>query len=151
MEPRKRAPNDEGRIAKKLDKLAEDINNLPQERQDIIKEVIHQRAYSSKDAAALLGISLSTIRRLMALGEIRFFHIGKRRIRIAADEIERFGNSLTLGASAKMLGVHNVTIRRLIKCGQLKATKIGRPYRIAISDLERVMEGNLENANNAEE
>ncbi len=110
----------------------------------MLKEVIYQRAYSSKDAAALLGISLSTIRRLMSLGEIKFFYIGKRRVRIAADEIERFGNSLTLGASAKMLGVHSVTIRRLIKSGQLKATKIGRPYRIALSDLEHIMEGRFD-------
>ena len=151
MEPRKRAPNDKGRIAEKLDKLADDIKKLPNERKDMLKEVIHQRAYSSKDAAALLGISLSTIRRLMALGEIKFFHIGKKRIRIAADEIERFGNSLTLGASAKMLGVHNVTIRRLIKSGRLKATKIGRPYRIAIDDLESIMEGDLEMVNDGEE
>jgi excisionase family DNA binding protein len=151
MESRKRAPHHEdGSIKKKLDKLAEDIKKLPHERKDKLKEVISQQAYSPKDAAMMLGISLSTIRRLMTCGEIKFFRIGNKRIRIASDEIERFKNSVTLGDAAKMLGVHGLTIRRLIKSGKLRATRIGRPYRIAIADLKYIMEGGLNKEENDE-
>lgn len=140
MESRKRASHHENsRIKQKLDKLANDVKKLPQERQDELNKVINQRAFSPQDAAPMLGISLSTIRRLMRTGEIKFFRIGTKRIRISSEEIERFKNSVTLGSAAKILGVHGYTIQRLIKSGKLPATRIGRPYRIAISDLEQFM------------
>lgn len=140
MEPRKRSSHHEnGSIKKKLDKLANDVKKLPAARQDKLKDLIGKRAYSTQNAAALLGISISTIRRLMHNGEIKFFRVGVR-IRIASDEIERFGNMVNLKDAADILGVHSLTIRRLIKRGKLPAIRIGRPYRIAISDIEKIME-----------
>lgn len=151
MESRKRASHHEdGGINKKLDKLANDIKKLPQERKDRLKDVINQRAFSPQDASVMLGISLSTVRRLMKAGEFKFFRIGTKRIRISAEEIERFGNSVTLREAATMLGVHELTIRRLIKSGRLPATRIGRPYRIAIADLNSIMEGGLDKEENDE-
>lgn len=146
MEQRKRPPHDEGRIAKKLDKLADDIKKLSPERKEVLQEAITQRAYSPKDAAVLLGISLMTVRRLMASGKLKFFRIGTKRIRISADEIEPYTNTVNLCDAAKILGVHDLTIRRLIKSGRLRAIRLGHFYRIANADIEHIMEGGLEEA-----
>jgi excisionase family DNA binding protein len=141
MESRKRASHHEdGSIKEKLDKLAEDVKKLPQERKAKLQEAISQQAFSPQAAAVMLGVSLSTIRRLMKTGEFKFFRIGTKRIRIAAEEIDRFRNSVTLGEAAKVLGVNGITIRRLIKSGRLHATRIGRPYRIAMADIEAIMQ-----------
>lgn len=144
MEQRKRPPRDEGRIKAKLDKLSEDIKKLPQERKEMLQEAITQKAYSPKDAATLLGISLMTVRRLMAAGKLKFFRIGTKRIRISADEIEPYTNSVDISTAAKTLGVHPLTIRRLIKSGRLKAIRLGHFYRIANTDLEHIIQGGLE-------
>jgi len=140
MESRKRTPhNENGGINAKLDKLAEDIKKLPTERQDKLKGLIGMKAYSTQNAAIMLGLSVSTLRRLIRNGEIKFFRLGTR-IRIDANEIERFGNMVNLKQAADILGVHGLTIRRMIKSGSLKAIKIGRPYRIEISEIERIMQ-----------
>ena len=139
MEQRERTSNPKSsRIEEKLDKLADDIKKLPDKRKNKLKELLDKRAHSSQEAAVLLGISFSTLRRLMKSGEIKFFRVG-RGIRISAEEIERLGNSVTLQEAADILGVHSFTIRRLIKSGKLRAHRIGRPYRIARSDLELLM------------
>ena len=151
MEQRKRPSSTKnGGIKKKLDKLADDIKKLPPDRQDKLKNLIGKRAYSSKDAAAILGISYSTIRRLMHAGVIKFFRIGPR-IRVSSDEVERFQNTVNLKEAADILGVHALTIRRLIKSGKLPAFRIGRPYRIAIADIEKIMEGGLDKVKNDKE
>lgn len=140
MESRKRASSfSKGRIEEKLDKLANDIKKLPEERQDKLNSLINKRAYSTKDAAAQLGISVSTLRRFLRAGVISFFRVGPR-IRFSSDEIERFGNVVNLKQAADLLGVHPLTVTRLIKSGKLQAHRIGRPYRIAISDLEQFMQ-----------
>lgn len=140
MASRKRTPHSKGGgIDEKLDKLADDIKKLPAERQDRLKELIGKRAYSTKDAAAQLGISVSTLRRFLRAGVISFFRVGPR-IRFSSDEIERFGNVVNLKEAADILGVHALTVTRLIKSGKLPAHRIGRPYRIAISDLEQFMQ-----------
>ena len=139
MASRKRAQNNEnGSITEKLDKLADDIKALPKSRKEVLKDFIGKRAYSAKDAAKMLDISYSTIRRLMHAGVIKFFRINTR-IRISSEEIERFANAVNLKEAAKILGVHPFTIWRMIKSGQLKASRIGRPYRISITDLEQIM------------
>jgi excisionase family DNA binding protein len=139
MESRKRTPhNENGGIKQKLDKLADDIKKLPEERRDKLKDLIEKRAYSTQDAAKQLGISVSTLRRFIRSGVIAYFRIGKR-IRFSADEIARFGNVVNLKEAANILGVHPLTVRLLIVNGKLPAHKIGRPYRIAISDLELFM------------
>ena len=129
----------DSRISKKLDKLADDIKKLPAERQDKLKNLISKKAYSTKDAAIQLGISVSTLRRFLRAGVISYFRVGPR-IRFSADEIERFGNVVNLKEAAEILGVHTLTVNRLIKNGKLRAHRIGRPYRIAISDLELFMQ-----------
>ena len=142
MAPRKRTPhNENSSVKKKLDKLADDVKNLPPERQDKLKIILSKKAYSTENAVSFLGISMSTLRRLMHSGFIKFFRVGSR-IRIASDEIERFRNTVTLKEAADILGVHTLTIRRLIKRGKLKAFRIGRPYRIAIADIEQIMQSN---------
>jgi excisionase family DNA binding protein len=140
MESRKRSSNNENSgIKQKLDKLADDIKKLPPERQDRLKDLMVKRAYSTENAAKQLGISLSTLRRFIKSGAIKYFRLGKR-MRISADEIEKFGNVVNLKEAADILGVHPLTVNRLIKSGRLKAYRIGRPYRIAISDLEQFMQ-----------
>lgn len=125
---------------KKLDKLADDIKNLPANRQERLKGLLEKRAYSTKDAAEQLGISLSTLRRLMRAGMIDFFRISQK-IRIASEEIDRFGNSVSLKEAAKILDVHTLTISRLIKVGKLKSHRIGRAYRIPLEELNLFMQG----------
>jgi excisionase family DNA binding protein len=140
MESRKRSSNNEnGGVKKKLDKLANDIRKLPAERQDKLKDLMVKRAYSTKDAAAQLGISVSTLRRFLKAGVISYFRVVPR-IRFSAKEIERFGNVVNLKEAADILGVHPLTVNRLITSGKLPAHRIGRPYRIAISDLEQFMQ-----------
>jgi len=139
VESRKRAPNiKDSSIEKKLDKLASDVKKLPPERQNKLKDLIGKRAYDTEDAAEQLGISVSTLRRFMSTGAISFFRVGNR-IRFSSEEIERFGNNVSLKDAADILGVNSVTIRRLIKSGKLPATRIGRPYRIAVTDIEAIM------------
>ncbi len=90
------------------------------------------------DAAGILGISVSTLRRLMRTGRIKYFRIN-HHIRILASEIERFQSDISINEAADILGVHTVTIRRLIESGKLPAHKVGRPYRIAVVDLHKLM------------
>lgn len=139
MESRKRASHPKGgSIDKKLDKLADDIKKLPRNRKSKLEELISNRAYSTKDAAASLGVSFSTVRRLMKNGEINFFRIGNS-VKITASEVDRFSNMVNLQQAADILDVHAITIRRLIISGKLPALRIGRCYRIATSDIEKIM------------
>jgi excisionase family DNA binding protein len=146
MESRKRASNPKnGSIKKKLDKLAEDIKKLPQDRKEKLKELIRNPAYTTKEAADRLGVSFSTVRRLMKTGEFKFFRVGNS-VRIASSEVDRFFNMVTLKEASGILGVHEITIRRLIKSGKLPSFRIGRCYRIDISDIEKIMQEDTQNA-----
>ena len=52
---------------------------------------VDPRFYSVDQAAEFLSFSSSTVRELLWSGEIAYFQRGKRgRIRIAADELDRF-------------------------------------------------------------
>ena len=141
MESRKRTPSIKGSvdIEAKLDKLAEDISHLPDNRKEELKEMLHKKAFSVQDTAGILGISVATLRRLMRSGRIEYFRI-TNRIRIPAEEIERFQSNLTIGETAEILNVHPETVRRLIKSGRLPAVQIGRPFYIALADLKKLME-----------
>ena len=132
MESRKRSPhNKDGSIKKKLDKLADDIKKLPTERQDKLKDLMTKRAYSTRDAAAQLGISVSTLRRFLKAGVISHFRVGPR-IRFSADEIKRFGNVVNLKEAADILGVHTLTISALLQAVNFRrirlAVLIASPY-----------------------
>ena len=54
---------------------------------------VERLAYSQVDAATLLGVSLSTIRRLISAGELRTIRVGKRRAVIPRAELERLLSS----------------------------------------------------------
>lgn len=144
MESRKCPPHPkDGGVKKKLDKLAEDIKKLPQDRKDLLKKSIERKAYSTREAADMLGIAYTTLRRLMMSGEIKYIKITSRCIRISADEIERFRNFVTMKKAAKMMGIADLTVRKLVDAGRLKAFRIGRPWRISIADIEKFMKGDF--------
>ncbi len=42
---------------------------------------------------------------------------------------------VSLAEAAEIVGVHPVTLRRLIKKGELRATRVGRQWRVPLSDL----------------
>lgn len=152
MEPRKRTPPSkkssienkrQEKVDEKLNKLAEDVKKLPPERQARFKELLTKKAYTTEEAAKQLGVSISTVRRLMRAGKIAFFKVGPR-IRISLSEIDRYGDCVTLKQAADILGVHKLTVTKLIKTGQLPAHRVSWPYRIYISDLEKFMESQRE-------
>jgi len=145
MASHERTPNSESRIKEKLDKLCDDIEALPQHRQKKLRDLLEKKAYSCQEAADLLGISLSTIRRLIEKGHIKSFRIGSL-IRVSSEEIERFGmaeDMINLAEAAKMLGVANVTIRRMMRSGKLEGFRVGMkgPWRISIQSIEKLMRG----------
>jgi excisionase family DNA binding protein len=43
---------------------------------------------------------------------------------------------VTVGEAATMVGCHPATIVRMIRRGELKALRLGRQYRVRVSDLE---------------
>ena len=52
-----------------------------------------QAAYSQVDAAAVLGVSLSTLSRMIKAGQLRAVRLGQRRLMIARAELERLLNT----------------------------------------------------------
>lgn len=87
--------SDEDRsIKERLDKLAEDIKKLPPERVAKLEKIIHsmeKRAVSIKEAAAILGVSIVTIRRSIKGGSLKAFQLNESgKWRVPIDEIDRF-------------------------------------------------------------
>ena len=145
MASHERTPNAESRIKNKLDKLADDIEDLPQPRKKKFRELLEKKAYSCQEAAILLGISLSTIRRLIAKGHIKSFRVGNL-LRVSQEEVVRFGageDTINLLEAAKMLSVATVTIRRMMRTGKLEGFRVGMrgPWRISIKSIEDLMKG----------
>jgi excisionase family DNA binding protein len=48
-----------------------------------------QIAYSQADAAALLGVSVSTVRRMIKAQQLRAVQLGQRRSVVTRDDLER--------------------------------------------------------------
>lgn len=48
---------------------------------------------------------------------------------------------VSLADAADVVGVHPVTLRRLIHKGEIPATRIGRQWRVRLSDLEATYHG----------
>jgi excisionase family DNA binding protein len=60
----------------------------------------HAVAVSIVDAAACLALSRSTVYRLIAIGKLRAFSVGSRRL-IAVTELERFAERQTTVQNAR--------------------------------------------------
>jgi excisionase family DNA binding protein len=87
--------NDENsRIKKKLDKLAEDIKRLPPERIDQLEKLVHsmgKKVVSLKEAAEILDVSVDTVRRAIKSGKLHAFQINEAgNWKIKIEELERF-------------------------------------------------------------
>lgn len=87
--------NDENsRIKKKLDKLAEDIKRLPPERIDQLEKLVHsmgKKVVSLKKAAEILDVSVDTVRRAIKSGKLQAFQINEAgNWKIKIEELERF-------------------------------------------------------------
>lgn len=144
MESRKRSPrHEDSSINAKLDKLAEDIKNLPGRRKKLLAGMMQKRLYDSKEACEILGISLPSLRRSIKLGRIRTVYVG-RFLRIPSEEIERLVQGeeglLNTEEAAELLNVSTETIRVLIRAGKIQAFRFAEsgPYKILKSEVERI-------------
>lgn len=105
MESRKRPERDEQdrSIEQRLDKLAEDIKRLPQERIDQLEKLVEKLAQSEvekpvkkkvlsiQEAAKILDLSKDTIRRAIKAGHLHAFQLNEGgNWRISIDEVERY-------------------------------------------------------------
>lgn len=78
---------------------------------------------SDKDAALLLGVSASTLRRWAALGFFKRYREGGR-VFFLKRELEAFKNSFTLvSPAAKLLGCSDSYLRRLCRLGRIKGAR----------------------------
>lgn len=150
--------NGDGSIEKKLDKLAEDIKSLPEERAEECEGLMEEKAFaeemkkstvqlafSVEDGANYLSVSVSTLRRAIKNGRVKTFRVG-RLLRISLEELRNcieVEGCLSLEDAADILGVSAITIRRLVKAGTIKAFRFSDngPFRINQSEIDRMMRG----------
>ena len=147
MEQRKRASNpSEGRlnIEKKLDKLAEDIKKLPEKRKAMLEELMQKKLIDLPEACIILGVSLPSLRRAIAIKRIRTVKLG-RYLRIPADEIHRLveesEQTLSVLEAAEVLGIKTTLLRSLLKSGKVKGFRFadaGR-FRIPKHEIDRLL------------
>jgi excisionase family DNA binding protein len=144
LEQRKRPSTfKDGGIEAKLDKLAEDIKQLPNRRKKLLADLMKNRLYDSPEACEILGISLPSLRRAIKLGRIKAVHVG-RFLRIPAEEIERLVKGeeglLSTEEAGELLNVSPSTIRALIKRGKIKAFRMANsgPFKLYKSEIERI-------------
>lgn len=96
MESRKRSQNhDEDRgLKERLDKLAQDIEDLPPDRIEKVEGLVKSMtrgAVGLRQAASLLGVSVQTLRRAIKSGALRAFQINRAgNWSVPMEEIERF-------------------------------------------------------------
>ena len=96
MESHINSPNDdeESRLKKRLDKLAEDIKKLPLDRISKLEKLVKsmdKKVVGLREAAEILDVSVDTIRRSIKAGSIKAFQINKSgNWKITIEEIERF-------------------------------------------------------------
>ena len=86
--------DENSRLKKKLDKLAEDIKKLPLERVDQLEKLVHslgKKVVSLKEAAEILDVSIDTVRRAIKSGALRAFQINEAgNWKITIEELEKF-------------------------------------------------------------
>ncbi|MBM3194813.1 MAG: helix-turn-helix domain-containing protein [Chlamydiae bacterium] len=96
MEPREHQERDEKdrSIRDRLDKLADEIRNLPEDRIYALEKLIDsmdRRVYTLKEAAKILGVHVDTVRRSIKAGKIKAVQMVKAgNWKIPREEIERF-------------------------------------------------------------
>jgi len=86
--------DENSRLKKKLDKLAEDIKKLPLERVDQLEKFVHsmgKKVVGLKEAAEILDVSVDTVRRAVKSGKLRAFQINEAgNWKITIEELEKF-------------------------------------------------------------
>ena len=86
--------DENSRLKKKLDKLAEDIKKLPPERIDQLEKFVHpmgKKVASLKEVAAMVDVSVDTVRRAIKSGGLKAFQINKSgNWKILIEEVEQF-------------------------------------------------------------
>lgn len=117
---------------------------LTEEREKLITDLMKKRMYSCYEVCNILGISLQSLRRAIALNQIKTVRIGKRFLRIPSYEIENLlqGETMYLNVAeaADFLQVSHATIRSFVKNGQLRSFRFANkgPWKISKKDLERI-------------
>ncbi len=88
--------NDKKRVKQRLEKLTEEINNLPPEKIEQVEKLMQmmgKKVLSLKEAAEMLDISVDTLRRAVKSGSIKGIQLNKMgNWKIPIEEIERFMN-----------------------------------------------------------
>jgi len=88
--------DENGSIKERLDKLADDIKQLPPNRIEELEKIVHsmgKRVVTIKDAAQILDLHVDTIRRAIKSGALKAFQLNKAGSwRISMEELERFIN-----------------------------------------------------------
>jgi len=136
--------NKDSGINEKLDKLAEDVKKLPEDRAERLQELMGKDSYSIKEIAEVLGVDYHSIRRAVAKGTLKSFKVGPKTIRIPRSELEKYvqgKRAVSVAEAATILGVAPLTIRRHIDNGKIKAfrfTKRG-PWLIDEAEIQRIM------------
>jgi len=86
--------NDKRNTKKRLDKLTNEIKNLPPEKIEKVENLLHilgKRLVSIKEAAEILDVSLDTIRRAIKQGSLKGIQLNNMgNWKIPMEEIERF-------------------------------------------------------------
>lgn len=128
-----------------MTELAKSIENLPPRRRKVLEELLNKKLLDSKDVCEILGVSLATVRRWLARGEIKFVKVS-RFIKFPSEEIFRLvqhQEALSVPQVAKILGVGVLTIRNMIKRGDMQAIRVSEVghYRITRGEVERIMQG----------
>lgn len=116
------------------------------ERKKLLEEMAKKKLYDSRQACEILHVSLPSLRRAIARGQIKTTYIGKF-LRIPSEELEKFVgaqmcHTLSVPEVADLLNVGMIMVRKLIKDGSLKATRLTKtgPWRISFDDYERFLQ-----------
>lgn len=128
---------------KDIDELGKSIKKLPEKRQKMLDELMTKKLLDSQEVCAIMGVSLPTLRRWLARGEIKFVKIS-RYLRFPSEEVFRLmqhQEALGVPEVAEILGVGVFAIRNMISRGEIKAFRISETghYKIARSEVERLM------------
>ena len=130
---------------KDIDELGHSIKKLPEKRQKLLDELMTKKLLDSHEVCAIMGVSLPTLRRWLARGEIKFVKIS-RYIRFPSEEVFRlmqYQEALGVPEVSEILGVGVLAIRNMIARGDIKAFRISETghYKITRSEVERLMNG----------
>ena len=89
-----KSENNKKNIKQRLDKLKDDIENLPPEQIEKVEKLMHvmgKKVLSIREAAEMFDLSQDTIRRAIKSGSLQAFQLNKMgNWKIPIEEIERF-------------------------------------------------------------